>query len=275
LITTDGLMCLMFLALMFYDPLENYFAQYLTYNSYLVNFGSWVTSVPGWSSFGKPGQMLVEPIIFSPANYVVAPLLAVMAGCWLMERVKSRWPGIGKVRLVAALFGAMLVSWPVLEGGLYMPLGFFTFAGGTLSFFPDAYHKYPLQQVLFAAVFLTLFTMLRYFKNDQGQTIVERGVDRLHVGIRRKALLRFLALVAIGNLIYLVGYDGPIALWTRATAGAWPADVQRRSYFTDYLCGEGTNRVCPQAVHRPHVRMIPFSKGGQRPFSGSFLGESN
>jgi hypothetical protein len=274
LVATDGLMCLMFLALMFYDPLENYFAPYVTYNSYMVNFGSWVTSVPGWSSFGRPGATVAEPIIFQPANYVVAPLLAVMGGCWMMRMLKARWPGIGDMRLVAMLFATMLVCWPLVEGGLYMPLGFFTFAGGSFSLFPQAYHKYPLQQALFATVFLSLFTSLRYFKNDEGHTIVERGIDRLRVGVKRKALLRFLALVAIGNVFYVVGYDGPLALWTHATTGAWPADVQSRSYLTDYLCGDGTNRICPQPVGTTTPRVIPFASGKRGPFTGPLLGES-
>jgi multisubunit Na+/H+ antiporter MnhF subunit len=270
-VTTDGLMCVAFLFMVIQDPLANYFAPYMTYNAYLVNFGSWVSDVPGWQSYGRPGAMLVEPIIFQPANYILAPLLTMMVGCKALDWLKRRRPTIGNVRLVGTLFAGMLVLWPIIEGGIYMPLGVFTFSGGSLSIFPDAYHKYPLQQLLCAAAFMTVFTAFRYFRDERGHSVVERGVERLQVGAKHKVALRFLAVLGVFNVMYLATYNLPLALWTHATVGNWPADVQRRSYLTDRLCGDGTQRACPGASS---PREVPFASTDSKPFAGPVLGNT-
>ena len=46
--------------------MSNWSAQWITYNSWLVNWGSWYNDVPGWMAFGKPGHMVLEPPLFIP-----------------------------------------------------------------------------------------------------------------------------------------------------------------------------------------------------------------
>jgi hypothetical protein len=41
---------------------------------------------------------------------------------------------------------------------------------------------------------------------------------------------------------------------------AWPRDVQSRSYFTDYICGAGTDRACPG----PAVPLVRNDNGNPR-----------
>jgi hypothetical protein len=194
-----------------------------------------------------------------------------MLGARYLDAIRRRAPRISNVGLVAILFATMLVAWPIIEGGMYVPLGFFAFPGGAFSLFPDAYHKYPLPQVLCASAYMVAFTALRYFKNDKGQTLAERGIDRLDVGIRSRTALRLLALVGVANLVFLATYNIPLAAWTGATTGAWPADLQSRSYLTDRLCGDGTGRLCP---HGKKAKVVPFGDGRGGPFTGRLLGET-
>jgi hypothetical protein len=270
-VATDGLFCLAFLAIVWQDPISNYAAPYLTYNSYLLNMGSWVQGIPGWGTAGSPGAMTVDPVLFSAPNYVFATLVIAMLGARYLDAIRRRAPRISNVGLVAILFATMLVAWPIIEGGMYVPLGFFAFPGGAFSLFPDAYHKYPLPQVLCASAYMVAFTALRYFKNDKGQTLAERGIDRLNVGIRSRTALRLLALVGVANLVFLATYNIPLAAWTGATTGAWPADLQSRSYLTDRLCGDGTGRLCP---HGKKAKVVSFGDGRGGPFTGRLLGET-
>src|SRR5262249_3791344 len=94
---------------------------------------------------------------------------------------------------------------------------------------------------------------LRFFKDDQGRSVVERGVDKLRGGPGRKDLARFLAIFGIVNVLVLLCYNVPNSI-IGAHSSAWPKDLQQRSYLTDYLCGQGTNRACPG-------KNVPLSRG--------------
>src|SRR5437867_8561711 len=59
---TDGLLAVAFISLSFQDPLSSYVQPWFQYNSYLLNYGSWLNDMPGAQVFGQPGAMVHEPI---------------------------------------------------------------------------------------------------------------------------------------------------------------------------------------------------------------------
>ena len=244
-ITTDGLLVAACFLMAWQDPFCSYFNNWFTYNSWLPNFGSWAMAVPGWVSPQKPGAMIAEPIFITFWTYAWLWFGIAMIGCAMMRKAKSQWTRLTDPRLVALLFVFMILVDFIAEGVLFLPLGWFVYPGGhTPALFPDAYHKWPWHEGLLAAAWFTGLTCLRYFKNDKGQTVVERGVDTLRVSQRRKDLLRFFGLVGITNVIALASYNIPQAVMS-ARSGPWPKDVQSRSYFLDGLCGVGTDTACP------------------------------
>ena len=93
-ITFDGLLTISCLLVAWQDPLSSYFNHWYTYNSYLVNMGSWVKEVPGWMSYPEPGAMDVEPIIWTPFLYVYLFFGAAVFGCWVMRKAHERRPDI-------------------------------------------------------------------------------------------------------------------------------------------------------------------------------------
>jgi hypothetical protein len=55
---------------------------------------------------------------------------------------------------------------------------------------------------------------------------------------------RFLAIFAAVSMFFFVFYNIP-SQWFALHADPWPEDIQKRSYFTMGICGEGTGRLCP------------------------------
>ena len=58
--------------------------------------------------------------------------------------------------------------------------------------------------------------------------------------------MRFFAMFGAANAIML-GYVLPATILIGSHASRWPTDLQQRSYFLDGVCGDGTDRLCPQA----------------------------
>jgi hypothetical protein len=110
--------------------------------------------------------------------------------------------------------------------------------------FAHTYHVYPLQENLTFAATFTVTASVRYFRDDKGYSIAERGIDELRVSEGRKLGLRILAMIALCNVAMLCFYTIPNTIMS-VTAHAWPKDLQQRSYLTDFVCGAQTNRVCP------------------------------
>jgi hypothetical protein len=245
-ITTDGMLMMAFGLMSFQDPMLNYLNTWCTYNSWLFNRGSWTQDVPGWLSWGKPGQMMVEPILMIVPGYSYGVLLCTMLGCWVMRRAKSRWPSIGIPGLLAVVFVFTIFFDVVMEGLFLMPMGLFTYPGAirSLCMFPGRYNQYPIYEgVLWGSVQAGLCA-LRFFTDDRGRTFVERGLERLRAGFAREQATRFLAIFAACSLFFFLFYNVP-AQWFAMHADPWPEDIQKRSYLTMGICGEGTGRLCP------------------------------
>jgi hypothetical protein len=246
---TDGLLCVAYLLVWFQDPLSNYFHPWITWNSYLVNLGGWTHEIPGWLGGGTPGATVPEPIIFAPALYVCVWMGLTLGGCKLMRTAKTRWPQLGPYRLFALTFAAMFAADFVIEGLIFMPLGFWTYAGGPAPIlFPHSYHALPLHEPLFIGLMMASYASLRYYRNDRGMTIAERGVERVHGG-RRQGWLRLLAMIGAVQLVFLVTFTIPVS-FVGAHPRTWPTAVQKRSYLTDGLCGQNTGIACRRSAGR-------------------------
>lgn len=242
---TDGLLCIAFLALSWQDPFSAYFGHWFTYNSYLFNRGSWVYEIPGWLSFGQPGQELASPLIVFTGLYVYVFLLLSILGTYVMRRARARWPRLGPVGLVLICWGVMSTACLVVEGLVYMPLGFYSYTGGHLNLIgAGTYHQVPLAEVIVFGALFTSMSALRYFRNDRGETFAERGLGGLRASNRRAGVLRLLALCGFVQVAMFFSYNVPSML-VGAHSAEWPRDVQTRSYFNNGICGAGTPRPCP------------------------------
>jgi Spirocyclase AveC-like len=245
-VNTDGLLVGVFFLIWFQDPLSAIFGDWFTWNAYLWNRGSWITSVPGSQAYGRPGASTVEPLL-GGFLWVWIAFAGVWFGCWVLRRSRARWPGLSAVSLIVfVLLPAMMLFDVVLEGLVAIPAGLYVYPGGHLSLFPNAYNKYPLHEAVFAGATLTCLAALRFFRDDRGETLVERGVSRMNIGTPGKTALRFLALVGVTQVATFLTYNLPIGWIAGAHSGPWPAAVQSQSYFTAHLCGAGTDRVCPR-----------------------------
>jgi len=266
-VTVDGALTLAFCTLFFQDPLSNYFGPWITYNAWSWNRGSWVTSVPGWMSFAAPGAMVLEPPLTIIGLYVLIMTIAVRIGVATLKRASARWPRMGKVGLFLICWAVMFVFDVIFEGVVFMPLGVWTYAGGHLNIFGDTYHAFPLHEAFLVGILLSSYSFLRFFLDDRGRTVVERGSERAAPSPARQGVIRALAIIGAVNAIFLAIYTLP-HLVVGAHSRQWNDDIQRRSYFLDGICGADTGRACPGPAI-PLVRNDNSGGDGGSAFVGS------
>jgi hypothetical protein len=242
----DGLLCIASLLTSVYDASSAYFHNWFTYNSYFLNWGNPATSLPGWQAYSAAGETIAWPILFFPTLYAIVFVALSIVGCWVMRHVHHRWPRLPKPVLMTICFASMIVISIILEGQLFMRLGFYLETGWSFRFLNSTYSHNPVRNILLFAVLFTGLSSLRYFVNDRGQTLVERGAERFPASSSRAIAMRFLAVLAAVQVVIGLGYHLPMALTTLATPDArWDDVVVNNSYLNDQICGVGTPRACP------------------------------
>ncbi|BBZ40710.1 spirocyclase AveC family protein [Mycobacterium conspicuum] len=245
-ITLDGMLLLACGLLFFQDPLLNYFSTWSTYNSWMFNRGSWVKDIPGWMSYGEPGRMMAEPLLMNAPGYSYGVLLCTILGCWVMRKAKSRWPNISNAGLIGVLIVWTFFFDMVMEGLFLMPMGLYIYPGAikSLSINAGTYYQWPVYEGLMWGGVQAGLCALRFFTDDRGRTFVERGLEQIQGGFAKQQLTRFLAIFAACSMFFFVFYNIP-AQWFAMHQDPWPADITKRSYFLMGICGDKTDRLCP------------------------------
>ena len=263
-ISFDGLFFLACWTMYWQDLNYNYTQHAFTYNSVFWNMGSWANFVPGFMA--PHGDRIPDPILFAGLWYGYMLFGSIVVMNKLMARAKKRWPSLGPLGLISFAMGVFICFDFVMEIA-YIRLGFYAYPGslkGWTVFYGKPYGFPIYESILFGSLWGVLAS-IRYFKNDKGETIAERGIDEVRFGSSKlKTLVRFLALVGIINLVDAFGYNLPMQLFS-LHSGAWPKSVVEKSYFTNAICGPDTNTLC---VGGPGIPIVTrgsahFTQDGQ------------
>lgn len=240
---TDALIVIGCTLASFWDALSNIGQFWFTYNTYLFNRGSMLDVMPFTLSPRAPGATEAWPMFFINTLYGHFVLVAILM-CALLRFVQARRPqtGVGTLLLICLVLGAIADF--IIEGLVLLPLGFWTYAGGHWAINADEYYKFPLHEALCAGAVFAGLTWLRYSVDDKGQTLCERGIDKLLLSPLRRSVLRVLAVLGGVISIFIVAYHLPqgfIALHSTA----WPDEVVQKSYFNSGICGPQVDLACP------------------------------
>jgi hypothetical protein len=243
-LTTDAMIALAASTVCFWDMVMNYTSVSLLYNSHLVNRGAWANGAwPAWTS--PNANRLPEPLLIVPPAYTALVFSQVIIVLALLRKFKARWPQLGTVGTVAFIVVGLVITDTIIEG-LVLRTGVYAYPGGirAITLFAGETYQIPMSEtVLFGGFALGAIACLSYFRDDKGQTIVERGIDRLKAGDKAKQAVKFFAIYGAIHLGFFVLYMIP-QQWFATHSDPFPANY--KSYMINDMCASGAEgKTCP------------------------------
>lgn len=198
-LTFDAMFCLACVSLYWQDPLANFFQPLFLWSQNWVNLNDWVGYLP-FSPNPDAGRS-PEPIIMDGLNYLAAWLGFAIIINSAMDAWKKRFPRARAFDLVLLAFVIGSICDLVLEAPMYY-FDLWQFPGSPdIGIWADTGHKFPAYEIVSGAIMFSLVASIRYFKDENGLTLLERGLERHTPGVRK--FITTLAMVGLFNAAYL------------------------------------------------------------------------
>lgn len=213
------------------DSLCNYFHAVFSYNSELVNFGSFYAQVPGWQ--GRHPELFPYPIILLGLGWTAVFGGGGLAVVRAMGAVRRRWPGTTAFRLIIGTWLTLVVTFTILES-LWIRSGLWTYAAVLphLTLFAGTVHQLPLIYPVCDGAVVTGWVSLLFFTDRRGETIAERGLQHLKLSGATRSLVRWLAIYGAVNVMTFAAFNVPIQLFSTHAHRCTTA-ILRESYFNN------------------------------------------
>jgi hypothetical protein len=254
--TTEGLVCLALPTVWFQDLTFGYAQTWMTYDAHLWNMGSWAAQFPGWMA--RHPENMLEPFV-TFYGYIFWMFCCMLLVCAVMRAIQRRWPAASQS---AVLAGGLLFTFVldcVVEQSA-VRLGWYAIPGAwrAASLFAGTPYQLPIYGVFFGAVQTFLFSLVLFYRNEDGYSFVENGVDELKAVGGRRTFTRYLALVGAFQTFFLVSYTMP-SMWSALHSDEWVDGMP--SYFTA-MCPEypAKKELCGGAgipAYRPEHNWLP------------------
>ena len=256
-LTTDAMLALCCWTIWFWDPSMNYNSTTVLYNAYAINMGAWTLhSWPGWTS--PNGHLLPEPILVTGTGYLCWVYLMVVLPCFIMKKVKARFPNLGFASLLALLIAGVMLTDLIVEV-LILRTGIYAYPGGIreITLFAGETYQFPLTEMLSFGGAVSVVAALRFFKNDKGETFVDRGLASLKVSSFKRQWIKFLGLFGFTHTAFFIVFFVP-NMWLATHSDPYPEGYP--SYMINTMCKYGDNRQqCPgPGVSIPRPENNPF-----------------
>jgi len=242
--TTTGMLYLCWLTLFFQDPMMNYTSATVLYNSYMVNLGTWTLgSTPGWTS--PNGNHLPEPLLLIVVGYTLIGYSLCFPVLAILNTIRERWPTITKARLLALGVLILIVLDTIFESAL-LRTGVYAYPGGirAITLFAGQTYQFPMTEGIFYGGFTAGSTLLLLlYRDDRGQTFVERGLDKLQISATARQWVKFFALFGYVQISMFLVFTVPMQ-WFATHSGPFPNGYP--SYMINDLCAYGSDgKQCP------------------------------
>ncbi|MGH9037379.1 MAG: spirocyclase AveC family protein [Acidimicrobiia bacterium] len=199
-ITLDGMIAIGGAFTYFWDPIPNWIMPNFMYSSNWLNLNDWTDHAP--FVINPDAGRLPEPVLFIGLTYTFGLLFFAIVLNALMRAARRRRPSISNAKLVGvAALGAFGLD-IALEGPMFLlhlwglpgaPAEFALFGGNS---------RFPPAEFIPVTMVFTGWACLRFFKNDKGEAITERGLVGLSPG--RRTVVSVLATIAVCNSLLLV-----------------------------------------------------------------------
>jgi hypothetical protein len=201
---------------------------------------SWSNFMPGWQS--ARDENFAEPLLFMGSFFMWVFFAISVNGCWLLRKFETWLPDLHMIGRFLIVFVLVALIDFAMES-LFTHTGIFAYVAvyQQLSLWAGTAAQFPLYESTGIAAVATGLTILRYFRDDQGQSFVEKGVQEFTVPAPVRRFLSFLALVGAIQLIVLVGFEGD---YQRFAINA-NSVAKYPTYQLLDICGKGTLYACP------------------------------
>ncbi|MDB5985949.1 MAG: spirocyclase, AveC family [Nevskia sp.] len=225
------------------DPISNFIRPQFFGSSAMVNLQSWGPYIPGW--LAPRAEHYAEPILLTaPFGYSQVFLWVPIVACLLMQWARRRWPNANVLRYVLVAWVFCGVSL-LLEELVMNRLGVQAYPGSerSLAIWSGETYQYPIYNpILWGAVWVAT-AALRFFRDDRGRSVVERGADELQMSESTRTTVRLLAVTGFINVL-LIGYGLALAFVNLVSPNVQTPSGYA-SHLHNYMCGEGTPMACP------------------------------
>lgn len=177
---------------LFWDPMVNWMQPNFMYSSNWLNVNTWVAQAPG---VVNPTAGIMPQPVFIMFIYPFGLLAFAMILNHGMRSVRNRFPQMSNLGLLAFTYAygwfiAFCLEAPTFLTNLWGLPG----APARFAMF-DNDHRFAWAEYITTAIVFTTFAAVRYFRDDRGQTITERGLENL--ALTTRTLVSIFATVAI------------------------------------------------------------------------------
>lgn len=255
----DAVMVIAGFFTLFWDPMVNWMQPNFMYSCQWLNLNTWVANAPG---VVNPTANLMPQPVFIMLIYPFGLLGFAMILNRAMTSLRRRFPRISNLELLAFTYVFGWVLGVALEAPMFLcNLWGLPGAPAGLSFFSDA-HRFAWAEYLTTAIVFTTFAAVRFFRNDKGQTISERGLEGL--GPAARATVPIFATVAVFamSMWALLLVQIPAGLHSSPYPAGYPA------HMINGLCNIPGN---PNSTQPTAYGPCPGSPGFRMPVIDTFV----
>jgi hypothetical protein len=240
----------------------NVFQPNFMYTSEFINLTDPCGHLPG--VVNPDCGALPFPVVFLGLLFTFGLLgIAMLIEAVVVRPARRRWPGLSNAKILGLILLASAVI-SLAEPLFIIPMHMWTYPGApwAIHIGGDAWRWPVFPEYGVFILFAGLPAAIRILRDDEGRTIVERGLS--HYGPRMRAVTSLLALYTLIQLV----------LWIPGTAPDWILGF--RSTEWGKLPLSVNNGMCdqPGVIEGTRYGPCPGSPGYRMPVHGSLPGES-